>query len=171
MADRSHGVFGSFFSKASVMPTRGSSSASSDDDDVRSNDDVKEDVAFRAVRKKSSPKGPSEGGVGQIAIDLYDEGDYLIIKAPIAGVKLADLDIDVNGNTLTVRGERAQPDEVEGDYLLQECFWGAFERSVSLPFSPNPSRVKATFNKDSILKIYIPKEKKVKIVRINEGGS
>ena len=109
--------------------------------------------------------------VGQIALDVYEEGDYLIIKAPIAGVKLSDIDIDIAGNVVTIRGERKQMDEiVHSQYYLQECYWGEFRRSVTLPFSVDPSRVKATFNKDNVLKIFILKEKRVKIVKINEGG-
>ena len=109
--------------------------------------------------------------VGQIAVDIYEEGGYLIIKAPIAGVKLADLDIDVTDNVLTIRGKREQCDVLEdGQYYLQECYWGEFSRSVTLPFPINASKVKATFSKDNVLKIFVPKERKVKIVKINEGG-
>ncbi len=110
---------------------------------------------------------------GQIAVDIYEEEGYLIIKAPIAGVKLADLDIDVAENEVTIRGSRAQTDDLEeGQYILQECYWGDFERTVLLPVSVNPAKVKATFSKDNILKIFIPKEggRKVRIVKINEGG-
>lgn len=109
---------------------------------------------------------------GQLALDIFDEDVYLIIKAPIAGVKLADIDIDVVDNVITIHGKREQCDELTDDqYYVQECYWGEFSRSVTLPFVVNPSRVKATFSKDNILKIYVPKEeRKVKIVKINEGG-
>ena len=110
--------------------------------------------------------------VGQIAVDIYEDGGYLVIKAPIAGVKLADLDIDVADNTLTIRGKREQCDIVEDErYFLQECYWGEFSRKVELPYPINPTKVKATFSKDNILKIFVPKEeRRVKIVKINEGG-
>lgn len=109
---------------------------------------------------------------GQLALDVYEEDGYLIIKAPIAGVKLGDIDIDVVENVITIRGRREQCDELtDNQYYLQECYWGEFSRSVTLPFVVNPVRVKATFSKDNILKIYVPKEeRKVKIVKINEGG-
>ena len=110
--------------------------------------------------------------MGQIAVDIYEDGGYLVIKAPIAGVKLADLDIDVADNTLTIRGKREQCDIVEDErYFLQECYWGEFSRKVELPYPINPTKVKATFSKDNILKIFVPKEeRRVKIVKINEGG-
>ena len=84
-------------------------------------------------------------------------------------MRLSDIDIEVNENVLTVSGTRRLPDTVPADqYYLQECFWGEFSRSVTLPFTIDPKKVKATFNKECILKIIIPKEERVKIVRINE---
>jgi HSP20 family protein len=107
---------------------------------------------------------------GQVAVDIYEQDNYYIIKAPIAGVHLSDLDIEITDNVLTLRGMRKQTDDVADDqYYLQECFWGEFTRSITLPFTIDPKKVKATFNKECILKILIPKEEKVKIVRISEG--
>jgi HSP20 family molecular chaperone IbpA len=115
-------------------------------------------------------KSAAAKGGGQVAVDIYEQDGYYIIKAPIAGVSLSDLDIEISDNVLTIRGKREQSDPIADDqYYLRECFWGEFSRSVTLPFSIDPKKVKATFNKESILKILIPKEEKVKIVRINEG--
>lgn len=109
-------------------------------------------------------------GLGQVALDIFEYEDYYILKAPIAGVRLADLDIEVNDNVLTIRGNRRQNDAVsEEKYYLKECFWGEFQRSVTFPCSIDPRKVKATFNKDSVLKIIVPKmDEKVKIIRISE---
>lgn len=107
---------------------------------------------------------------GQIAVDIYEQDNYYVIRAPIAGVKLSDLDIEVDGKVITIRGSRSMGDDVPlNQYYLQECFWGEFSRSVTLPTVIDPKRVKATFSKDSILKVIVPKEDKVKIVRINEA--
>lgn len=107
---------------------------------------------------------------GQVAVDIYEQDNYYIIKAPIAGVRLSDLDIEIGDNVITIRGTRQQTDAIpENQYYLQECFWGEFSRSVTLPTSIDPKKVKATFNKECILKILIPKEEKVKIVRISEA--
>ena len=110
---------------------------------------------------------------GQIAVDIFEEDGYFIIKALIAGVKLADLDIDVADNIVTLRGRREQTDVADDShYILRECYFGDFERKVTLPCTVNPAKVRATFSKDGILKVFIPKEesRKVKIVKINEGG-
>ena len=108
---------------------------------------------------------------GQVAADIYEQGEYYIIKIPLAGVRLTDLDIEVAETTITIRGCRKQSDDVSADrYLVQECFWGEFSRSITLPCSVDPKKIKASFNKECILKILIPKEEhSVKVVRINEG--
>ena len=109
-------------------------------------------------------------GIGQVALDIFQYDDYYIIKAPIAGVRLSDLDIEVSKNVLTIRGTRRQTDTIAEDkYYLKECFWGEFQRSVTLPCTIDPRKIKATFNKDSVLKILVPREdEKVKIIRIND---
>jgi HSP20 family protein len=118
----------------------------------------------------AQPQRAQEPGTGKLAVDIYEQDDYYIIRAPIAGVKLSDLDIEVNDNVLTIRGNRKQTDDVpEGQYYLRECFWGPFARSVTLPTQIDPRKVRATFTKDSTLKILVPKEERVKIVRINEA--
>jgi len=110
------------------------------------------------------------GKVGQIAVDIYELDNYYIIRAPIAGVKLSDIDIEVDDKVLTIRGKRTPADAITTDqFYLQECFWGDFTRSITLPVTIDPKKVKATFSKDSILKVLVPKEEKVKIVRISEG--
>jgi len=109
-------------------------------------------------------------GTGQVAVDIYELDSYYIIRAPIAGVKLSDLDIEVTDNQLTIRGNRQQGENIPDDqFYIQECFWGPFSRTVTLPFIIDPKKIRATFNRECILKILVPKEEKVKIVRINEG--
>jgi len=124
-----------------------------------------------APEETSTPEPPALTK-GQISVDVYEDGGYLVIKAPIAGVKLSDLDIDVADNVITIRGKREQCDDLSTDqYIAQECYWGEFSRSVTLPHSINPAKVRATFSKDNVLKVFVPKdERKVKIVKINEGG-
>lgn len=108
--------------------------------------------------------------VGQIAVDIYEQEGYYIVRAPIAGIRLSDLDIEVDGKILTIRGIRNQTEDIPSNqYYIQECFWGEFSRSITLPCTIDPKKVKATFSKDSILKILVPKEEKIKVVRINEG--
>lgn len=142
--------------------------------------DQTDEQGMPSLTPQPSPLGPpkqvsqttSSSGtqVGQVAVDIYEQDGYYIIKSLLAGVSMNDLDIEITDNVLTIRGTRKQNDQIPQDqYYLQECFWGEFSRSVTLPFSIDPKKVKATFNKESVLKIIIPREEKVKIVRISEG--
>ncbi len=127
-------------------------------------DDVTPDET--SAKKTTLP----QNGTGQVAVDIYELDNYYIIRAPIAGVKLSDLDIEVADNQLTIRGNRQQGESVpEDQFYIQECFWGPFARTVTLPFVIDPKKIRATFNRECILKILVPKEERVKIVRINEG--
>ena len=126
-----------------------------------------DDAALQPLQQQEQQ---DSGPVGRVAVDIYEQDDYYIVKAPIAGVRMTDLDIEVNDNVLTIRGNRRQQDTVPSDqYYLQECFWGPFSRSVTLPMQIDARKVRATFSKDCVLKILIPREEKVRIVRINEG--
>jgi HSP20 family protein len=141
-----------------------------------SNDDVAEKKTLEAdpppksaVRPVGTKAAAKTTGVGQVALDIFEFDNYYILKAPIAGVKLSDLDIEITDNTITIRGARRQTDDIpDSQYYLRECFWGEFERTVTLPCSIDPRKVKATFNKECILKILVPKEERVKIIRIND---
>jgi len=119
-------------------------------------------------QRQASNEAPAPRA-GQVAVDVFEFDNYYIIKAPIAGVKLSDIDIEIADNVLTIRGVRRQTDDLPTDqYYIQECYWGEFSRSVTLPFIIDPKKVKATFNKESILKVLVPKEEKVKIIRVND---
>ncbi len=121
-----------------------------------------------SVEPTATKKSDIRAEVGQVALDIFEYDNYYIIKAPMAGVRLSEIDIEITDNVLTIKGERKQTDTIaESQYYLQECFWGEFSRSVTLPMTIDPKKVKATFNKESILKILIPKEEKVKIVRVS----
>ncbi|MBU1446049.1 Hsp20/alpha crystallin family protein [Patescibacteria group bacterium] len=105
---------------------------------------------------------------GQLALDVYQTQDDIVILAPIAGVNLEDMNVSVTEDVLTIKGKRNLnidiPDE---NYFTQECFWGDFSRSIVLPASVNTNKISANF-KDGVLKIEIPKVEKVhsKIIRI-----
>jgi len=122
------------------------------------------------ARAQNNSKQNTKPQKGQIAVDIFEQEDFYVIRAPIAGIKLCDLDIEVDEKALTIRGARRRPEGVPDDqYYVKECFWGEFSRTITLPCAIDPKKVRATFSKDSILKVLIPKEEKVKIVSIQEG--
>lgn len=147
-----HGIFSAAFNEAGIQPQQ----------------------PVQALGRQADPAPQMQASaasqrVGQVALDIFEFDNYYIIKAPIAGVRMSDLDIEITDNVLTIRGTRRQTDTIpESQYYLQECFWGEFSRSVTLPCAIDPRKVKATFNKECVLKILVPKEEKVKIVRIND---
>src|SRR5260221_11720091 len=71
---------------------------------------------------------------GQLAVDVYETNEKLVVKGRVAGVNKNDLDVSISDNTLTVRGTLTPGNEdgVE-NYFLQECYWGEFSRSLVLP--------------------------------------
>lgn len=106
---------------------------------------------------------------GQLALDVYQTNRHIVIVAPIAGVTLADINVSVTEDVLTIKGARQLETEADDeDYFTQECFWGAFSRSIVLPAAVDPSQINASF-KHGILKVTIPKTErsKTKVVRIN----
>jgi HSP20 family protein len=110
----------------------------------------------------------SSGVEGQLAVDVYQTKAEIVIKAPIAGVNPNDISIAITDEVVTIKGERKEIVEVEREnYYAQECYWGAFSRSVILPVSTVSDKAEATFD-DGILTIRIPKadQAKTKIVKI-----
>jgi len=99
---------------------------------------------------------------GQLAIDVYQTDDDIVIKAPIAGVKREDLEISITDEVLNIKGERKEEAEVAREnFFAQECYWGAFSRSYILPIAVNSEKATATLT-NGILTIKIPKEEKTK---------
>lgn len=105
---------------------------------------------------------------GQLALDVFQTKDKIVILAPIAGVTLDDMTVEVNDDVLTIKGKRNLEIEIiDEDYFTQECFWGDFSRSIVLPASVDTGKISAFF-KDGVLRIEIPKIEKIqsKIIRI-----
>lgn len=103
---------------------------------------------------------------GQLTLDVYQDEDNIVIKSTIAGVIPEDLDISINNDMLTIKGKRQQQTEIkEDDYFYQECYWGAFSRSVILPMEVETDKIDAAL-KDGILTIKLPKSRKAKARKI-----
>lgn len=125
-----------------------------------------------SVEKKEENISPNEEWLaveGQLSIDLYEEGNDLVIKSAIAGVKAEDLDITVEPDLITIRGIRKKDENPKRTYFYQECFWGKFSRTLVLPYPVKPETTKAIL-RNGILTIILPKavEKKSSNVAIEE---
>lgn len=99
---------------------------------------------------------------GQLSIDVYQTPTEIVIKSTIAGVKPEDIDVSINDDMVTIKGERKKDEEVkEEDYFYQECYWGKFSRSVILPQEIEIDKVRAEL-KNGILTVRLPKAEKTK---------
>lgn len=105
---------------------------------------------------------------GQLAVDVIENLDSIIIRTAIAGVKPEELDINVMPDLVTIRGTRNDTKEYhEATVHYQECFWGTFSRSIVLPHPVNPDQADAKI-KDGVLTLTIPKtsgEMQVKVTQ------
>ncbi len=94
---------------------------------------------------------------GQLTIDVYQTDNDVVIKSTIAGVKPEDLDVSINNDMITIRGERKQDEQIHSEnYYYQECYWGSFSRSVILPVDVLAEKIEASM-KNGILTIRLPK--------------
>lgn len=103
---------------------------------------------------------------GQLAVDVYETREKLVVKARTAGVNKNDLDVSISDNTLTVRGtlSAGNEDDVE-NYFVQECYWGEFSRSIALPVPVKEDEIEAML-KDGVLTISFTKVKQDTVKKI-----
>ncbi|MBI4217377.1 MAG: Hsp20/alpha crystallin family protein [Parcubacteria group bacterium] len=103
---------------------------------------------------------------GELAVDVYQTDDEIVVQSAIAGVKPENLDITVERDTVTIRGERGSGmTERAKNYFHQECYWGAFSRQIILPEEVNPGMAEASM-KSGILTLRLPKTERQKIKKV-----
>jgi HSP20 family protein len=107
-----------------------------------------------------------EEGEGQLTIDVYQTENDIVVKSTVAGISADDIDITVTGDMVTIRGNRHRDEEIpQENYYYQECYWGAFSRSVILPVDIDAERIDASM-KNGILTIRLPKLEKEKTKKL-----
>jgi HSP20 family protein len=95
-------------------------------------------------------------------VDIHETKDSFLLMAELPGVKQEDVELSVEGDTLTLKGERKREAEVKEDqYHRIERSYGRFERSILLPSVVDPNRVKATY-RDGVLEVQLPKKEEAK---------
>ncbi len=106
-------------------------------------------------------------GTRHVPLDIWMTDDALVVRAAVPGVKPEDVDVTIEGSTLTIRGEIKDPSEEERTYLLQENRYGSFSRSVELGIAVQPDKAEASF-RDGVLLLTIPKaeELKPKVIKV-----
>jgi HSP20 family protein len=106
------------------------------------------------------------------SVDIHEDEHELVIKADLPGIKPEELDIRVENNILTIRGERKFEKKVnDKNYLRMERAYGSFARSFALANTVNTEAIKADY-KDGVLTLGVPKreEAKPKQIKVSVGG-
>jgi len=103
---------------------------------------------------------------GQLAVDVFETKERLVVKARTAGVNKNDLDVSIADNTLSIRGTLSAGNEEDVEnYFVQECYWGEFSRSIALPVPVKEDEIEAVL-KDGVLTISFTKLKQDSVKKI-----
>ena len=103
---------------------------------------------------------------GQLAVDVYETDERLIVKARTAGVNKEDLDVSISDGILTISGTLSSGDETDAtNWHIQECYWGEFSRTLALPVAVKEDEVGAVL-KDGVLTITFSKIKQEQAKKI-----
>ena len=120
-----------------------------------------------------NPARMSNGNAFSMPLDVSESQDEFIVDAVVPGLKPEDLDITIQDNVLTIRGEtrkQQQTGDKPTNFHVMERRYGRFSRSVSLPTSVKSDAVRATLE-HGILHLEIPKAEEVKPRRITVNGT
>lgn len=140
------------------------------DDDFNTNDQTQsDDKPAAASQQQAAPtdEWDEEDAVpGQLAVDVYETRERLVVKARTAGVNKHDLDVSISDNTLSVRGTLSAGNEEDVEnYFVQECYWGEFSRSIALPVPVKEDEIEAVL-KDGVLTVSFTKVKQDTVKKI-----
>ena len=106
------------------------------------------------------------GEVNYPAIDVIKEGNDLVARVELSGVDPKDVEINVTGNLLIIKGERkSEKEHKKEDYFSREISYGSFERSITLPVDVNTDKIKAEYHK-GLLEVRMPAAEAIKGRRI-----
>jgi HSP20 family protein len=112
------------------------------------------------VRPSRALVGPGE--VAGPVLDVYQTANEVVVKAALPGLKPEDVNIDITGDTLTIKGETKAEQEIKKeDYLYRERRYGAFSRSVILPGGLRSDKAEAAME-DGVLTLSIPKAEEIR---------
>jgi HSP20 family protein len=129
----------------------------------------------RLFRESYSPEGPEDALASTSfapPVDIYEDEHTIALKLEVPGIDEKDIDVRIEGNTLTVHGERKiEKEEKEENFRRVERQYGSFTRSFTLPSSVDTGQVSADYDR-GVLKINLAKkaEAKPKQIKVNVGS-
>ena len=130
------------------------------------------DDAFRGASRPGAEEDWALGGSWAPAVDIFENEGNLVLKAELPGIEPKDVDVRVENNVLTLRGERKFESEVKREqYHRVERLYGTFSRSFSLPATLDAGRVSAEY-KDGVLSVVLPvrEEAKPRQIQVQVNG-
>lgn len=99
---------------------------------------------------------------GELPLDMYQTANDVVVKAALPGVKPEEVDISITGDTLTIKGEHKEEQEIkQEDYFYKEHRYGGFSRSVTIPVQVQSDKAEATFE-NGVLTLTLPKAEEAK---------
>ena len=125
-----------------------------------------------SVIRPGGGQGTGQGGSGYgFPIDVLEQGDALVVKASLPGVKPDDVDVQVQQNVLMITGQHQQEQErQQGRYLLAERWSGRFSRAIALPVAVDANACEASFE-DGVLTLTLPKAEQARTKQIPIRGA
>ncbi len=109
---------------------------------------------------------PVSGMTRWPAIDIANQDNQYLVKAEVPGCKPEDIDISINGNILTISGEKKQEKEIqEKGYYHTERSFGSFRRDLNLAGDVDTAKIEAQYN-NGVLTVKLPKSEKAKATKI-----
>ncbi|HEY6552801.1 MAG TPA: Hsp20/alpha crystallin family protein [Vicinamibacteria bacterium] len=122
--------------------------------------------SFRGINRGGTEEDWAQGAWSP-AVDIYEKDGNIVLKAELPGIDAKDVDVSVENNILTLRGERRFDQEVQREnYQRVERSYGAFTRSFTLPTVVDTEKIKAEF-KDGVLRMTLPKKEEAKPKQIS----
>lgn len=152
----------SFFEK--LTGTSSGDYAEEDNYNLPNKNDLESENDYSAQKENSYIENSDDDG--QLAIDVFQGENEVIIQSIVAGVKPEDLDISIDKNSVSIRGRRERNRLTDRETsLCQELYWGGFSRSVSLSDEIDPENADAV-TKNGILTIRLPLVRKTQTKKL-----
>ncbi|MCL4400138.1 Hsp20/alpha crystallin family protein [Patescibacteria group bacterium] len=122
---------------------------------------IEDDIPIKESKTKTNDEEE-----GTLTVDVYDDGDYIVVQSTVAGVDDDNIEVNITTESVTIKGERKKSEKIEEkNYFYQELFWGSFSRSIILPQEVDPDDSVASL-KNGILTVKMPKLNRVKAKKL-----
>jgi HSP20 family protein len=129
-----------------------------------------DNVFVKSLVPRRAAAGEAWQGNWLPAVDVMEDKEKITVKADLPGLKKDEIDISLNGDILTITGEKKSEEEIkEKNYYRAERYYGTFRRSIVLPASVQEGKIKASY-KEGVLQVELPRKKETRGKKIRIEG-